>query len=182
MPEATEEEKKVVEPEDLDDEGDDEDEGDESDVLTIEDEFRELYKEADEQQTRVKKMAAQAEQQGDPNSAIILREVSGTVLGLLKDVIGTCGASFQEVVVGAGLDDDDSRLTVEDAEELYELLNALRKMVDVAKGAAIGDESEDIAKLIGLIDQKREWILEVSDYEPPDDQGTNEAPKALGEA
>jgi hypothetical protein len=81
--------------------GSDVDEGDESqdqeEELTIEEEFRTLWGDAQTMQARFMKLAAQADEEKDPTSAKILRSIGGDLMPLISDVIAASGSAFEEV-------------------------------------------------------------------------------------
>lgn len=142
-------------------------EEEEEDAPSIEDEFRNLFTEAEGEGRRLKNLAMKAEQSGDASSAAVLREVAGGVVQLLQDMIATCGGAFQDMEVAVGDTMEGSRLETEDAEKLHGLLLACRKLVTELLGAgATGDSKQGLETLAALIDDQMGFVLDVSDYEP----------------
>jgi hypothetical protein len=145
---------------------------------TIDESFRALLGEANEAEKRMKQLALRAEQAGDVSAANVLREVAGTVLGLLKDLIGESGSAFEHIEGQIPDADDDSELTDEDAEELHGLLTAnLRVCRELHEAAPLGSDARDsLQKLITLNEEKMAWVVEVSDFDPDDTDGSPSAP------
>jgi hypothetical protein len=139
----------------------------EEDDPSVEDEFRNLFAEAQGEGRRLKSLAMKAEQAGDSASAAVLREVAGGVVQLIQDVIATTGGAFQEMDATLNGIEEESRLLTEDAEKLHGLLRACRKLVTEVLGAgAVGESKDGLEKLRDLIDDQLEFVVDISDYEP----------------
>lgn len=149
-------------------EGDEqEQDGDEEEA----DEFRVLFAEAEGESKRLKSLAMKAEQAGDASAAAVLREVAGGVVQLIQDLIATTGGTIQDLQA----DEEASRLDDEDAEKLYGLLTACRKLAkEVMAAGPSGESKQGLETLLKLIEDQMEFVLEVSEYEPqPDQSGAN---------
>lgn len=128
-----------------------------------EDEFRVLFSEAEAESKRLKGLAMKAEQAGDASAAAVLREVAGGVVQLIQDVIATTGGTFDDMQSEA----EGSRLEDDDAEKLYGLLQACRKLArEVMAAGPVGDSKQGLETLLKLIEDQMEFVLEISEYEP----------------
>lgn len=138
------------------------------DEPSIEDEFRNLFTEAQGEGRRLKNLAMKAEQSGDASAAAVLREVAGGVVQLLQDLIATSGGAFQEIDATLDGIEEESRLLPEDAEKLHGLLLACRKLaVEVLAGSSANADAKDaLEKLVALIDDQLSFVVDISDYEP----------------
>ena len=90
-----------------------------------EEEFRTLFTDAEDQQKRFKELAQKAEKDGKPELASLYREIDGTVLSLVRDVVASCGGAFksneerlgeleEDVEAGGGIP-NESFLVTDDA-------------------------------------------------------------------
>ena len=148
------------------------------------DEFRALHAQGEGINRRLKQIASRAQQSGDHASAGVLREVSGSYGALILEVIESIGGCMEYIEARLDGDETESRLTEQDAEELYGILAVCKRTHVELLNAAHTDEARDgMRKVIELIDEKLEWVLEVSEYEADDEPEKPELPpSSIGEA
>jgi hypothetical protein len=99
-----------------------------------EEEFKALYTDATEGRDRFEVLAKAADAAGHPEIAKVYREVSGTVMGLLVDIVGASANALISVedaidaLPGGG--DGGSSLTREDADKYIALFDQYLRLLD----------------------------------------------------
>lgn len=161
-------------------------EGDDDDDESMGDEFRALHAQTETINRRLKQIAARAQQGGDHASAGVLREVAGSYGALILEVIESIGGCMEYIEARLDGAETESRLTDQDAEELYGVLAVCKRthieMIAVTPNDGASDAArEALKKIVELIDEKLDWVLEVSDYEA-DDEELKAAVSTVGEA
>lgn len=126
----------------------------------------------------------QAQAAGGDKAASLGVSLIGEMRGLLEhaeQLARACAAVTSEiedrlVAVEDGATGDDSRLTVEDAEQLHMMLRAFEKLLKelLDKGASEGEARAVMDGLLKTVHDRMEWVLEVSEYDP------DEPPEAEG--
>jgi hypothetical protein len=103
-------------------------------------EFRTLFADSEDQQRRFKDLAQKAEKDGKGELASLYREIDGTVLSLLRDVVASCGGAFksceerlgeleEDVAEGGGGIPNESFLITEDANEYVGYLEQIERLL-----------------------------------------------------
>lgn len=136
--------------------------------------FRPLYGAATQTQDRFMKLAVSAEQGGDPGSAMLLREIAGGVVDLVKDLAASCGGAFQEAESRLGDVEDavagESHLSTEDAADFHNALLSNARLVKelLEQTPESAPNREALEALERVNNELAGRVLDISDYEPPD--------------
>lgn len=151
---------------------------DEEEYVSYGEEFAGIVSSVEESRGRLVDIAKTYQAQvasGDKGASIGVNLI-GEMRGLLEhaeQLARACAAVTSEIEerVGAledGATGDDSRLTVEDAEQLHLMLRAFEKLLKelLDKGASEGDARAVMDGLLKSVHDRMEWVLEVSEYDP----------------
>jgi len=150
----------------------------EEESTSIEQDLHGVYSEADQVQARFMTIAAESEKAGDLRAAALFREVSGSVITILKETIAIVGAGFGEL--GGDDEDDDedggepeSFLLDEDGQRLYATMAALYAFVNEVVEKVPVQDADSKAKLMalrGMITEGVAIVLNSTGYDPLTDK------------
>jgi hypothetical protein len=134
--------------------------------VSLEEECRVLFTEADEAKARLMGLAGKE----SPELARLYREVAGTVVSLVSDLAATMGAGFAELggeidrleaeqegeVVESVLLDEDGKLYVAYFEQVLTLLDGLKDAVPAGS-----EQAEALAALRRMTEERLEFTREI---------------------
>jgi hypothetical protein len=151
-------------------------------------EFRNLFTDAEAQQKRFKELAQKAEKDGKGELASLYREIDGTVLSLLRDVVASVGGAFksaeerlgeleEDVDNGAGGFQNNSFLLAEDAKEYIAYFEQMDRFItELSAVPGVADDQKQIFDtLLRMTKDRLEFTKEIGDLEE-DDDGGDDAP------
>jgi hypothetical protein len=136
---------------------------------SIGDEFRVLLSQADEMQADIAQQANRI-QVRSPESADCLRQMSGNVMELVKNLISACGGSFEAVEemlegVGEGSESEPG-LDDDDAVTLYRTLKANVKIFgELILAIPSSRERDALEAAVKMNQECLDLVIEISDLE-----------------
>jgi hypothetical protein len=158
-----------------------------------EDEFRTLFSDAEDQQKRFKELAQKAESDGKGELATLYREIDGTVLSLLRDVVASCGGAFkaaedrlgeleEDVDAGAGGFPTNSFLLTEDAKEYIAYFEQIQRfLAELSAVAGVSEEQKQIFETLQRMTKDRlDFTKEIGDLD--DEAGDPAEGEGVGDA
>jgi hypothetical protein len=159
----------------------------EDDATDTEQEFRQLYADAEEQKRRFLKLALAAP---DAVTKQLYQELSGTVMSMITDLIASTGGALGDVerrvdAVEDQIEGAESFLTHEDGQHfllyLEQVSGFLTSILALAEPSADAGTAQEIEKLRALLELTRERIdfvhsitAEEPDPDDDDDDDDNE--------
>ena len=152
-------------------------------------EFRNLFADAVAQQKRFKELAQKAEKDGKGELAALYREMDGTVLSLVRDVVASTGGEFksaedrlgeleEDVDNGAAGFPTQSVLLAEDAKEYIAYFEQMERFItELSEVPGVADDQKEIFNtLLRMTKDRLEFTKEIGDLEEDDDEGGGDDP------
>lgn len=161
-------------------------EADDGEGASLEDECRALFTETDQARQRLTTLANAIAAKGNAELAAVYREVSGTVLSLVSDLIATCGGGFADLEEDVerlyarreGEEPDESVLLEEDSKLYVAYFEQIQRLLEELTASSSDVAQKQIFETLSRMTTERlEFTKSITVTDDDDDGDDDEQPE-----